>query len=151
MKRILILAVTILSFISCRKDKLLIPECCLNTANLVGVYKIIDVKFQAGGSALNSVFNNPTYFNQCRKDDILYLAQNGNFFVDDKTNVCAPRDNNYTGTWLFNGSTLNTMGNINNENFIVENFNCLSMDLKITLPLPNTNTSYTYVYNLERL
>jgi hypothetical protein len=151
MKKILTVIATAVVLISCRKDKLLLPECCLTTANLVGFYKIVDVKFQSGGSTLYSVFNNPTYFKQCRKDDVLFLGQNGNFFVDDKASVCNQTTNNYSGTWSLNDRTLITIGNIENENYTVENFNCLSMDLKITTPLPNTNTTYTYVYNLERL
>ncbi len=152
MKKIIIYISALIILNSCRKDKIKEINCEITTSNLIGFNKITDVKFSAGNTNVGSVINNPTYFAQCRKDDQMALGLNGFYSVSEGAVVCNPRNNNSSGTWsLTNGNTLNITGNFENEKFIIENFTCITMDLKITLPLPNTNTTYTYTYSLERL
>jgi len=101
MKQFLILVLALSAFTSCKKDNDT-SETSLEVTgnNVAGTYKITAATASIGG-ANSDVFNNPSGFVECDRDDNCTLTAAGGYTVTDAGVQCSP-NNNATGTYSVN-------------------------------------------------
>lgn len=118
-------------FSGCKKDE---EVCNLNAANIVGNYVLTSVKINGA-----EVFNDPTYFEACERDDIYTIASSGICSISDGPVVCSGSsvDN---GTWTLSGDNLT----FNGESGIISDFTCSGFNWTIT------ETGFTTVFRFAK-
>lgn len=127
MKWALMAMVSACMFFSCKKDEDKPSGCEINKANLSGSYKFTAVEYKQSASA--TPVNYMQFMEDCEKDNILELRNDGTYEYKDAGNVCASHEVE-KGSW-------NLQGHI------------LTLDDE---PLPGTITSFdckTLVYYVE--
>jgi hypothetical protein len=98
MLRLTLIAFVSLSvFSSCKKDK--DDNLAVNSENLVGNYKLADIKVKSAGVEESAMQNMPA----CYKDDVLQLKSGGVLQVVDEGTTC---DNDETSTWKLEGDKI---------------------------------------------
>lgn len=115
MRKILILVpVIFLASASCKKEK----GCDITVANISGTYKVITAIYYEPGMPPVDLLENS---DECAKDDLLVLYDNGNYETKDTGTplVCNP-DNDDAGNWSLNGNILT----IDGEAATIESFDC---------------------------
>lgn len=124
---LLFLAISILAFASCKKDKEN-EDCTLTETNLVGSYKVTSVKYKASASSTEIDYID-VFFDPCEKDDILTLNANHTYNYSDAGVTCSP-NGNYDGDWSLNGNVLSVDGDPGTlENFDCSGFNAIGTDI----------------------
>ncbi len=127
MKKIfLIIGISTIAIASCKKTKdpePPAPTCALTTANMIGTHKVTAAVYKPSATAAEQdVYNNPTFFKPCAKDDVLLLKTAGAYQIQDLGTVCSP-SNNDIGNWSLSGTTLT----INTQATTVTTFNCTTL------------------------
>ncbi len=116
MRKLLLLTLTIITFISCKKSSTTDTAFTIDVtaANIAGIYKITDATATSGGVTLN-VYNNPSFFPPCNKDDVYTFNAGGTYTIADAGTTCSPTSN-FSGTYVLNSSakTLTLNGQLAN-------------------------------------
>ncbi|MDF2193662.1 lipocalin family protein [Paraflavitalea sp. CAU 1676] len=93
------LALSAMVFTACKKDK--DEAVTVTKENLVGTYKLTEMKMKVTGAPEMDIFN--LYFESCQRDDTYTLAADFKVQVKDQGTVCAD-PNNYESTWSMDGN-----------------------------------------------
>jgi hypothetical protein len=107
--------------ISCKKEKSSTSECSISLTGLSGSYKLTALQYKASANA--SPVDYLAFMDDCEKDDILILKNNGTYNVNDVGTVCTP-SNAQNGTWKLNGNTLISDGILNGT---VASYDCKTL------------------------
>ncbi|QEC41905.1 lipocalin family protein [Pseudobacter ginsenosidimutans] len=144
MLRLTLLAfVTLSVFSSCKKDKD-DDKLAVNAENLIGNYKLADLKMKVSGVGEESILSE---FEECEKDDVYQLLANNVFKVVDEGKKC---ENDETTEWSLNGNkiTLET-----SAFFIYGDFEVVSLtksQLVLSLTMSEGGNTITYTVILKR-
>ncbi len=111
MKKAILALSMLVVLASCKKDKN-DEQITPTKENLTGSYKMTAATLASGGTSVD-IFNNPTFFEACDRDDIYKLNADLTYEIVDAGMVCNP-DNNYTGgTWsLVSTTSINIDGDV---------------------------------------
>ncbi len=123
MKKLLFGAMALVLFVGagCKKDKK-DATCELNSASIVGNYKLTAATMQSGTSSPEvSILN--TFYQPCELDDITTYNANNTFAYQDQGTVCDP-SGSYTGTWSLSGSNLLQIENGDTTLMPISSFSC---------------------------
>lgn len=95
-----------------------VPGCELNAANIAGTYKVTAIRYKinSGTPELDAY---SIYLEDCQKDDLYVLNNNGTLNYNDAGTQCNP-PGSYTNTWTLAGNVLT----INGRSFTITSFNC---------------------------
>ena len=133
MKKIALIALSLVIFISCNKDD---PEkpptCTTNTASIAGPYKITAVTYKATAASPELDYMNLLFPDACDRDNVYTFKTDGTYQIADAGQVCSPSGND-NGTWALTGTNLTIDGDPVN----LESFDCK------TLVIVNTDTDIT--------
>ena len=117
-----LIAITLGSmFFSCKKEKSSTSECAISMAGLSGSYKLTALHYKTSATA--APVDYLSYMDDCEKDDILILKNDGTYNVNDAGTVCTP-SNVQNGTWLVKGNTLISDGKLNGT---VASYDCKTL------------------------
>jgi hypothetical protein len=114
------LAVILISSIvfSCKKEKNNEGECSISMSNLSGTYKLTALKYKLNNAAPEQDYL--AFMDDCEKDDLIILHQDGTYKYEDVGTVCSPNGSG-TGEWSLHGRTLTSDGLVNGE---IASFDC---------------------------
>jgi Lipocalin-like domain len=124
MKKIIIFAILVSLFISCKKSN---NGNSGNTCNqdmngISGTYKITGVTYKPTSTAAEQDYYSQFFPNVCERDDLYILNANGTYAYTDAGVKCSP-PGDYTGNWNINGN----LGNIDGYSITIQSFNCTSL------------------------
>jgi hypothetical protein len=103
----IMLLVTTVGFVSCKKDKD-VPAACEFTQNsLAGTYQLTALKYRSSPSAAEVDYL--TFMEVCERDDRIRLNNNGTYNYTDEGFVCSPTRSE-DGTWSVTGNQLESDG-----------------------------------------
>lgn len=121
-KSMLYLSIAFFTFLAgCKKDD---KNCDLNAGNIVGDYVLTSVKENGV-----EVFNDPSYFEPCERDDIYTVLSDGSYTITDGPLVCSGSSAD-SGFWTLSGSTFSLDG----ESGTISDFSCSGFTLTIQEP-----------------
>jgi hypothetical protein len=112
-----------LIFCACQKspDETLDDECKINVKSIAGNYKLSSLTYKLAPSAPPQDYM--IFFDDCEKDDVVFLSTNGTYTYKDQGTVCDPKGDD-SGTWSLKGNTLTSDGVINGD---IESFDCKTL------------------------
>ncbi|WP_106601637.1 lipocalin family protein [Chitinophaga ginsengisoli] len=124
MKWALMVMVSTSMFVSCKKDK---DEdkpsgCEISKTNLVGSYKLTALEYKQSATA--QPVNYLAFMEDCEKDDILVLGNDGNYENKDAGTVCESHEVQ-KGTWDVVGHTININGML--QQGIITSYDCKTL------------------------
>lgn len=138
MKQALIVIAYSSILFSCKKEKNDAPGCPITMDNLSGDYKLTALQYKASSGAAPADYL--TYMEDCEKDDILQLKNDGTYKKDDAGTVCDPEET-ASGTWQLHGNTLTSDGILNGT---ISSFDCKTMVYYIENAIkPGDRLTYT--------
>lgn len=97
-------------FFSCKKEDSKPAECSISMTSLAGSYKLIALQYKSDASATPVDYLQS--MDDCEKDNILILKDDGTYVSNDAGTVCTPAED-VRGTWLVKGNTLTSDGLLN--------------------------------------
>src|SRR3954464_2907405 len=101
MKKLFILFLALTAFLGCKKNSTdTTVSLDVTTTNIAGTYKITAATASVGGLSTD-VYNNPSVFPVCSKDDIYVFNSNGTYTITDAGVVCSP-SNSISGNYSVN-------------------------------------------------
>jgi hypothetical protein len=106
---------------SCKKEKTNEGGCKISMSSLSGTYKLTSLTYKPNPSADGQDFL--AYMNDCEKDDLIVLKQDGTYDYQDAGNICTP-DNSSNGEWAVHGNILTSDGLFNGT---ISSFDCKTM------------------------
>jgi len=122
----------------CKKENDNTPGCPITVESLSGAYKLTALQYKAGASAAPSDYL--AYMDDCEKDNILHLRDDGTYLEDDAGTVCTPAETS-DGTWQLHGKTLTSDGKLNGT---IASFDCKTMVYYIDNAIvPGDRLTYT--------
>jgi hypothetical protein len=128
-KGLLFVMVSITAFTACKKSKeAIVPDCSISMKNIAGSYRITSVKYKATATATEQDYMQ--YQNNCEKDDVLELKENGSFNYKDMGIICLP-NNSSTGTWNVTG-TIITSSDADIISGTISSFDCKNLVYYVT-------------------
>src|SRR5215469_6874300 len=110
MKKTLLVIVSGITLLACKKEKANAPGCPITMENLSGAYKLTALQYKASPNAAPSDYL--AYLDTCEKDNIINLKSDGTYKEDDAGTVCVPSETT-VGTWQLHGDTLTSDGTVN--------------------------------------
>jgi hypothetical protein len=117
-----LMAITLGSmFFSCKKEKSSTSECSISMDGLSGSYKLTALQYKSNANAAPVDYF--SYMDDCEKDDILILKNDGTYKVNDAGTVCTP-SNAQNGSWLVSGNKLISDGILNGT---VASYDCKTL------------------------
>lgn len=120
-KSLLFITLSMLIFISCKKDE----KCETSVAKIAGNYRVVAAKYkQTSAGAETDLF---VLLDACEKDDTEVLNENGSYTHQDAGTVCTP-NGTYSGTWSLSGNTLT----IDGETSTIQSFDCSTLVFTIS-------------------
>jgi len=131
MRKILLIAITSLFVIACKKKKN-DSSCATDVASISGAYKITAATYKANASAAEQDYFNILFADPCQRDDIYTFQTNGTYELKDAGTVCSPAGDS-NGTWSVSANTMV----IDGDATAIESFDCK------TLVIVNTDTNVT--------
>jgi hypothetical protein len=108
-------------FFSCKKDDSKPAGCSISMTSLAGSYKLTALQYKSDASAAPVDYLQP--MDDCEKDNILILKDDGTYVSDDAGTVCEPAEDTH-GTWLVKGNTLTSDGVLNGT---IASYDCKTM------------------------
>ncbi len=125
---------------SCKKDKPAAPDCSLSLNGLAGSYILTKLDYQRTPAA--PVQNYLDFMDDCEKDDVVTLRNNGTYTYADAGTVCTPNGSN-NGTWSVAGNVISSDGAINGT---VSSYDCKTLVFYTTgVNLPGDKYTFTMV------
>ncbi len=110
-------------FSSCQKEAGNNDTCKIDMQHIAGDYKLTALTYKSNANGVEVNFFD--FLNDCEKDDILGLHENGSFNFNDVGMVCSPNGSG-SGTWSVNGNQLTSSdGNILEGT--ISTFDCKSL------------------------
>lgn len=106
---------------ACKKEKENTPRCPITAENLSGAYKLTALQYKTSANAAPSDYL--AYMDDCEKDDIINLKNNGTYKEDDAGTVCDPVKT-AEGTWQVHGNTLTSDGTLHGT---ISSFDCKTL------------------------
>jgi hypothetical protein len=138
MKRTLMVMASSIVFFACKKEKDNTSGCSVTMENLSGAYKLTALQYMASANAAPSDYL--AYMDDCEKDDILNLRNNGTYKEDDAGTVCDPIKT-AEGSWQLHGNTLTSDGTLNGT---IASFDCKTLVYYVENALkPGDRLTYT--------
>jgi hypothetical protein len=107
--------------LSCKKEKNNDGGCSITMSSLSGTYKLTSLKYKVNGTTAEQDFL--AFMDDCEKDDLIILNQNGNYNYQDAGSVCSP-DNSSSGEWALHGRTIASDGVMNGA---ISSFDCKTL------------------------
>jgi hypothetical protein len=121
MKKIALIAVSLVLFLSCRKQVGgPSPNCTPSMATIAGNYKITAVSYKATPTSPEEDYLDEFLAETCQRDNLYTFKTDGTYQLSDAGVVCSPPEND-NGTWNLEGTT-NLQ--IDGEPTILESFDC---------------------------
>jgi len=108
-------------FFSCKKEDSKPAGCSINMTSLAGSYKLTALQYKSDASAVPVDYLQ--FMDDCEKDDILVLKDDGTYVSNDLGTVCTPAEDT-EGTWLVKGNTLTSDGVLNGT---IASYDCKTM------------------------
>jgi len=108
-------------FFSCKKEDSKPAGCSINMTSLAGSYKLTSLQYKSDASA--APVDYLQFMEDCEKDDILILKDDGTYVSNDVGAVCTPAEN-AEGAWLVKGNTLTSDGVLNGT---IASYDCKTM------------------------
>ena len=139
MKKITLSAIVLCSLLtSCKKDENPVKPCELNTASVIGSYKIeaIGYKEDANTPEIDLLAT----LDACAKDDIIIFEANNKMTVSDAGQVCVPSAG-FTTTWSLAGDKMT----IDTLVYTVSGFDCKKIKGSAPLDEPGEYRTITLV------
>jgi len=124
---VIVLAITVVIGISCKKDKDKSSSCATDVASISGSYKITAYTYKQTPSSPEQDYYDIIFSDPCERDDVLTLNSNGNFAFTDAGVVCSP-SGDYSSTWSLSGNTIT----IDGDPATVESFDCKTLTVSST-------------------
>jgi hypothetical protein len=126
---------------SCKKEPVVTaPDCSISRNNLSGAYKLTAMTYKRNATA--PVVNYFDYMDDCEKDDIVTLKNDGTYQYKDAGIICDPNGSN-DGTWSVSGNTITSDGTINGT---ITSYDCKTlMYYSENVNLPGDKFSFTMV------
>ena len=139
MKKTTLSAILLLSlFTACKKDENPVKPCELNTASVIGTYKIEAIGYKEDANTPEvDLF---ATFDPCAKDDLIIFEANNKMTVSDAGTVCVPSAG-YTTTWSLTGDKMT----IDTLVYTVANFDCKKIKGTAALDEPGEFRTITLV------
>lgn len=126
--------------VACKKDKPAEPDCSLSLNGLAGKYKLTKMQYKFSPTAAEVDYLQ--YMDDCEKDDVVELKNNGTYAYTDGGTVCDPNGNN-SGTWSISGNTINGDGTVDGT---VSSYDCKTLVYYGTdIYLPGDKMTFTIV------
>ena len=120
MKKIPLIALSLVIFISCSKDDPPKPQTCTtSTASIAGNYKITAVTYKATATSTEVDYMNLLFPDACDRDNVYTFKTDGTYQIADAGQVCSPAGND-NGNWTLTGTNLQ----IDGDPVILESFDC---------------------------
>lgn len=107
--------------LACKKDTPAEPDCSLSLNGLAGKYKLTKMQYKRDASAPEVDYLQ--FMDDCEKDDVVELKNNGTYTYTDGGTVCDPNGND-TGTWSISGNTINGDGTVDGT---VSSYDCKTL------------------------
>lgn len=95
--------------VACKKDKPVEPDCSLSLNGLAGKYKLTKMQYKRNATAPEVDYLQ--FMDDCEKDDVVELKNNGTYTYTDGGTVCDPNGND-NGTWSISGNIINGDGTV---------------------------------------
>jgi hypothetical protein len=131
MKKLALLAIGAIVFMSsCKKDEPT-TTCTLSSTSIQGTYKITAETYQA--DAQSPVEDEFALYEPCEKDD-LFVFGNGTINTSEGATSCNPPTDPISLSWTLSGSQLTLTAFGQSTTGTVESFTCNSMVLKLVGP-----------------
>jgi hypothetical protein len=121
---LVLLTITGMTFISCKKDKDKTPACATDVASISGSYRFTAYTYKETPSSPEVDYFPVIFPDACERDDVLSLSANGNYTMTDAGTVCSPSGGD-SGTWSLSGNTMNVNGDL----ATIESFDCKTLVL----------------------
>jgi len=139
MKRtLMVIAVSSSILLACKKEKDNTPGCPVTMEGLSGAYKLTALQYKASASAASQDYL--SFMDDCEKDNILTLKNDGTYKSDDAGTVCEPAEVSQ-GTWTLKGKTLISDGTLNGT---VASYDCKTLVYYIDNAIaPGDKLTYT--------
>lgn len=138
MKSTLMVMVSSIVLFACKKEKDNSSGCPVTVNNLSGAYKLTALQYTASANAVPSDYL--AYMDDCEKDDVINLKNDGTYKEDDAGTVCDPIKT-AAGTWQLHGNMLTSDGRLNGT---IASFNCKTLVYYIDNAIkPGDRLTYT--------
>jgi hypothetical protein len=138
MKRAITVLVAGIVLFACKKEKDKAPGCPVTMESLSGAYKLTALQYRASAGAVAADYL--AYMDDCQKDDVIYLNDDGSYREDDAGTVCDPTEA-AAGTWQLHGTTLVSDGTVNGT---IASFDCKTLVFYIDNAIkPGDRLTYT--------
>lgn len=138
LKRALLVIISGTVFFACKKEKATAPGCPVTKENISGAYKLTALQYKAGANTAPADYL--ALMDDCEKDNILKLKDDGTYTEDDAGTVCDPSET-MQGTWQLHGNTLTSDGTLNGT---IASFDCKTLVYYIDDALkPGDRLTYT--------
>jgi len=108
-------------FFSCKKEDSKPAGCSIDMTSLAGSYKLTALQYRADASA--APVDYLQFMDDCEKDNIIVLKDDGTYVTNDLGTVCTPSED-ARGTWLVKGTTLTSDGVLNGT---IDSYDCKTM------------------------
>jgi len=131
-------------FFSCKKEDSKPTACSISMTGLAGSYKLTALQYKSDASA--APVDYLQFMDDCEKDNIIILKDDGTYVTNDLGTVCTPSED-AQGTWLVKGNTLTSDGVLNGT---IASYDCKTMIYYTENALkPGDKLTFTMVKNSD--
>jgi len=128
-------------FLACKKEKATAPGCAVTMENLAGAYKLTALQYKVSANATPTDYL--AILDDCEKDNIINLKDDGTYKEEDTGIVCSPSETS-EGSWQLHGNTLISDGTLNGT---ISSFDCKTLVFYVENAL---KTGDRLTYTMER-
>lgn len=108
-------------FFSCKKEDSKPTACSINMTSLAGSYKLTALQYKSDASS--APLDYLQFMDDCERDDIIILKDDGTYITNDLGIVCTPSEE-AQGVWQVKGNVLTSDGVFNGT---IASYDCKTM------------------------